>query len=155
MTLKEATKRLGKSENTIRRYIQQGKLEATLVDRKYDISEDSLSEYLNRYGSGDLDNKEEEIVHLRNLITQMSTQIVKLQDELIENQRRADEARQRTDQITQQLQSDAESAKERSDTIILQLTQQVEQLTNQNQLLLEDLRPKRRWYHRLLAWNGG
>ena len=27
------------------------------------------------------------------------------------------------------------------------------ELTNQNQLLLEDLRPKRRWYHRLLVWN--
>ncbi len=26
-------------------------------------------------------------------------------------------------------------------------------LTEQNQLLLEDLRPKQRWYHRLLVWN--
>lgn len=26
-------------------------------------------------------------------------------------------------------------------------------LTEQNQLLLEDLRPKRRWYHRLLVWS--
>ena len=54
----------------------------------------------------------------------------------------------------QQMQADAESAKERSDTIILQVSQQVNQLTEQNQLLLEDLRPKKRWYHRLFAWNG-
>jgi len=27
------------------------------------------------------------------------------------------------------------------------------ELTEQNQLLLEDLRPKPRWYHRLLVWN--
>jgi uncharacterized protein YoxC len=49
---------------------------------------------------------------------------------------------------------DARQAKERSDTIILQLTQQTEQLTKQNQLLLEDLRPKRRWYQKIFAWNG-
>ena len=29
----------------------------------------------------------------------------------------------------------------------------VNRVTKQNQLLLEDLRPKRRWYHRLLLWN--
>lgn len=29
----------------------------------------------------------------------------------------------------------------------------INQLTDKNQLLLEDLRPKRRWYHRLLVWN--
>jgi excisionase family DNA binding protein len=29
----------------------------------------------------------------------------------------------------------------------------INQITEQNQLLLEDLRPKRRWYHRLLLWN--
>ncbi len=26
-------------------------------------------------------------------------------------------------------------------------------ITEQNQLLLEDLRPKQRWYHRLLVWD--
>ena len=26
-------------------------------------------------------------------------------------------------------------------------------ITEQNQLLLEDLRPKQRWYHRLFGWN--
>jgi len=44
--------------------------------------------------------------------------------------------------------------RQRSDTIILSLTQQVEQLTGQNRLLLEDLRPKRRFWNRLFAWNG-
>lgn len=29
----------------------------------------------------------------------------------------------------------------------------VDRITEQNQLLLEDLRPKRRWYHRLFWWN--
>ena len=37
---------------------------------------------------------------------------------------------------------------------LLALAQEgVLRLTEQNQLLLEDLRPKRRWYHRLLTWN--
>ena len=31
----------------------------------------------------------------------------------------------------------------------------INQITQQNQLLLEDLRPKQRWYHRLLIWNKG
>jgi len=29
----------------------------------------------------------------------------------------------------------------------------INQITEQNQLLLEDLRPKQRWYHRLFWWN--
>jgi excisionase family DNA binding protein len=29
----------------------------------------------------------------------------------------------------------------------------INQISEQNQLLLEDLRPKQRWYHRLLIWN--
>lgn len=56
-------------------------------------------------------------------------------------------------EMMQQMQSDFESSKERSDTIILQLTRQVDSLNEQNQLLLEDKRPKQRWYHRLFAWN--
>jgi vacuolar-type H+-ATPase subunit I/STV1 len=31
----------------------------------------------------------------------------------------------------------------------------INQITEQNHLLLEDLRPKQRWYHRLLTWNKG
>ena len=53
-----------------------------------------------------------------------------------------------------------QESRNRSDTIVLQLTQQVDKLTKQNQaltqqtqLLLEDNR--KRWYHRLFAWNGG
>lgn len=39
-------------------------------------------------------------------------------------------------------------------TQLLAMTQKTaSELTGQNQLLLEDLRPKRRWYHRLLVWN--
>jgi len=52
---------------------------------------------------------------------------------------------ERTDQIIQQMQSDLESTKERSDTIVLQLTQQLDQQTK----LLQDLRPKEWWYHRI------
>lgn len=31
----------------------------------------------------------------------------------------------------------------------------IDRATEQNQFLLEDLRPKRRWYHRLFWWNNG
>lgn len=37
---------------------------------------------------------------------------------------------------------------------LLAITQKnINQITEQNQLLLEDLRPKQRWYHRLFGWN--
>ena len=39
-------------------------------------------------------------------------------------------------------------------TQLLAMTQKTaSELTEQNQLLLYALRPKRRWYHRLLVWN--
>lgn len=135
MNLKEAAKWLGKSEYTVRRYVKQGKIEATLTDGKYDISEEAILDYMDAYADGQdnyanglLAHKEQEIRHLRSQLEQMSNQMLKLQDELIESQRR-------------------------SDTIIVQLTQQLNHLTEQNQLLLEDKRLKRRWYHRLLMWN--
>ena len=42
MTIKETAQHTGKSESTIRRWIKQGKLNATLVDGKYDIEESAL-----------------------------------------------------------------------------------------------------------------
>jgi chromosome segregation ATPase len=82
-------------------------------------------------------------------ISELQTEIEYLRQKLDE----VEQAHQRTDQIIQQMQADFESSKERSDTIILQLTRQLDCLVEQNQLLLEDKRPKRRWYHRLLVWN--
>lgn len=49
MTLQEVAKRLSKSGHTIRRYVQQGKIEATLIEGKYDISEEALKGYLDAF----------------------------------------------------------------------------------------------------------
>ena len=129
MTLKDVAKRLNRSEHTIRRYIQQGRLEAQLVDGKYDISEEALREYINAYTDIDIIHSDEETMHLKSQLEQMTTQMLKLQDELIETQRRADEAKQR------------------SDTIIAQLTMQLNQLNerlDKHMKLLE--------YHSLPWW---
>ena len=86
----------------------------------------------------------QQIRYLKELVDSLQTQLSQALATI-------DDMRQNYDKTIQQIQADAESSKERSDTIILQLTQQVEQLTQQNRLLLEDLRPKRRWWNRLFA----
>ena len=43
MTIQEASKRIGKSESTIRRMIKSGTLTASMIDGKYDISEESVN----------------------------------------------------------------------------------------------------------------
>ena len=47
MDVKEAAQRLGKSDATIRRWIRQGKLNATLIKGKYDIEELALNSITN------------------------------------------------------------------------------------------------------------
>jgi len=86
-------------------------------------------------------------------IAELSKRVEQLETQNLDLIKSLQDAQERHDEIVRQIQSDAEAGKERSDTIILTLTQQVEQLTKQNQLLLEDLRPTKRWYHRLFAWN--
>ena len=44
MNVQEAAKRLGKSEPTIRRWIRDGKLTATMIDGVYDIPESAVNE---------------------------------------------------------------------------------------------------------------
>ena len=112
MTLGEAGKRLGKSEYTVRRYIKKGKIEATLVSGKYDITEEALYDYVDTYADGqdeladgELAGKEQEIRFLRKQLEQMSSQVLKLQDEMIESQRRSDTiVAQLTVQVTKQTQ---------------------------------------------------
>ncbi len=45
MTIREAAQRIGKSESALRRAIKAGKLDSTLVNGKYDITEEALYAY--------------------------------------------------------------------------------------------------------------
>jgi len=46
MNVQEAAKRLGKGESTIRRWIRDGKIEASMINGTYDIPESAINEQL-------------------------------------------------------------------------------------------------------------
>ena len=148
MTVKEAADILGTTERTIYRQMKSGKIESRLENDKRLVAVNCPDTVL---------TSEKQYVdflyHLKQLLSENDARIEQQQNEIEYLRNELSEVHQRTDQIIHQMQADAESTKERSDTIILQLTRQLEAITEQNQLLLEDLRPKQRWYHRLLVWN--
>lgn len=141
LTISEAAARLGISTRTLQR---------RLADGDYQTKTEGNKKYVllpNVEVNSDIDGILAEKDKLIENMSQQVESLLRLLDE-------ANQAKERSDQTIQQMQQSTESSKERSDTIVLQLTQQVESLTKQNQLLLEDLRPKRRWYQKLFAWNG-
>ena len=122
MTIQELAKKLGKTEQTIRRWIKQEKVDAKLVDGKYIIDETKLTDYLSK---DDLTSQDKETT------SQPNTDF--LMQELEHFKRENEELRQELSQV-----------RERSDVIIMQLTRQLEQ----NQRLLEYHQSPfwRRWF---------
>jgi excisionase family DNA binding protein len=59
---------------------------------------------------------------------------------------------EQVEQLKQQLSETDEQIAELHQLLAIS-QKNVDRVTEQNQLLLEDLRPKQRWYHRLLVWN--
>jgi len=100
MTIQEASQRLGKSESTVRRWIRQGKLAATMVDGVYDIPESALNGYLNDQP--------------------MTRQVEGVDQPMI------DRLKAENEYLKERIQ-ELEDARQRSDTIVLQLTRQLEQ----------------------------
>lgn len=129
MDIHEASQRLRKSQWTIRRLIKQGKLKASLVDGKYDIEEESVNAYLSEYESAYRNEMSVQTVNEQAMIRQIHSQVQSLEKEV-------DFLRTQLDKSQEEL----SETRKRSDTIILQLTRQFEN----NQKLLEDLRPKQR-----------
>ena len=112
MTLKEACQRTGKSESTIRRWIKDGKLKATLLDNgKYDIDPTGIEKFAKPTQKA----KNAEPATNINLIDQMTTQI----------DRQVEEIAFLRDELSQQRDEQSEQSK-RHDTIILHMTQQLD-----------------------------
>ena len=89
MDIKEAAKRLKKSEPTIRRMIKDGKVKSEMVNGKWDISESDLIDISNDQQYDHLiviDQMKKEIDHLRNQIDQKDKQIDQLQQLLMVSQ---------------------------------------------------------------------
>jgi uncharacterized coiled-coil DUF342 family protein len=149
LTVLEYAQQIGVSPVTVYRRIDRGELQAITEDNvKKVVVPIGLQVNSDKLYNDDFELQSEHIDSLKQQIEELKGQNTELRQEL-------QETRQRNDELIRQMQQDSESSKERSDTIILQLTQQNEQLTKQNQLLLEDLRPKKSFFKRLFAWNGG
>ena len=156
MTVLEYANEIGVATSTVYRQVKRGALQTVI--------EDSVQKIVLPDDFGD-DGKAvhmQYIDELKRQVENLEEQNAALQNALQNAHLELSKSRQRTDELIQQMQADAEVAKERSDTIVLQLTQQVDKITQQNQaltqetrLLLEDSRPKRRFWKRLFAWNGG
>ena len=121
----------GIHKKTVYRWIENGDIDAKEIDGVLHVKSDADGD-----NAGGMDATNATLMqqnsYLQETITQLQSQLTQAHE------------------IIKEMQQD----RQRSDTIVLQLTQQVEQLTGQNQLLLEDLRPKRRWYQKIFAWNG-
>lgn len=127
LTVQECAQRVRRSEETVRRWIRNGKLPATLKDGQYIIKEEDL--LATSLVTQDDDNNAQNVAHFQEVIELLQTQVEHLKNEL-ENKEK---------HITE-LESQLAESSQRSDTIILQLTQQLEK----KDLLLEDLRVEKR-----------
>jgi len=131
MDIKEASKRLGKSEKTVRRWIEIGKIQGRIVKGKYEIDNlEVLDAQTSKTKMSSMSN--ELVIELRNQITEL-----RKRDELW--------ARERSELLNELKESrqQIEDARERSDTIIMQLTKQLEQ---SQRMLGEHQEP---WYRKL------
>lgn len=102
MNVQETARRLKKSEPTVRRWIRDGKLEATRVDGIYDIPESAVNE---RSTSGQVseDERQGELAAMRAHIQSLERQVVE-KDKLIESlQMQLAETAQRHDIVVMQM----------------------------------------------------
>jgi DNA-binding transcriptional MerR regulator len=90
MTIQEACQRLGKSESTIRRWIRNGKLTASITEGVYNIQEEM---------PGNLSSDQSTTIQNDQLIIQLRSENEYLKKLLAE----AQQARERADMITMQL----------------------------------------------------
>lgn len=131
MTLKKACQETGRSESTLRRWIRDGKLKATLGDDgKYDIDDADIEKFAKPTKRA----KTTVPATTTNLISQMTKQI----------DSQADEIAFLRGELSKQTDEHSEQSK-RHDTIVLKMTQQLDRA----QLQLEDLQKHPSLWQRL------
>lgn len=102
MNVQQAAKRLGKSEPTIRRWIREGKLQATMVDGVYDIPESAVNE---QSVSSQIteDERDGEIAAMRTHIQSLERQLTEKDEQIKELQAQFGEASHRHDTVVMQM----------------------------------------------------
>lgn len=102
MTIQEAARRLGKSDLTIRRWIKSGKLDAAMVDNRWDILESALIDISNDVSHINHDGTIGK-AHLLEEIQFLRKENEQLRKHLEEKDKAIEESRQRQDMIIMQL----------------------------------------------------
>lgn len=131
VTVQEYAQIKGVHERTVYRWVKNNDVDVKEIDGKTHVK-------LDGQGNGEID-KDARIASLMSENQHLNADVEYLKTQLAQALTTIDT-----------MQED----RQRSDTIVLSLTQQVEQLTGQNQLLLEDSRQKKGFLRRLFAWNG-
>jgi len=128
MTIKEVAEHIGKHNDTIRRAIQSGKLEATKVNRVWDISDEALSAYMQAQGiSTDALGNAEGYAQpyaedMQSIMQQLRSENERQREQIADLQEQLREAREELREARQA----AEEASHRHDTVMLQMTRLLE-----------------------------
>ena len=118
MDIKEAAKCLDKSEKTIRRWIEAGRLKAALIKGKYEIeSLDILDIQMSKQEKSNMSNLSNE------LVGELKAQLA----ELRKDKKQWEQERAELQKQIVELQAAADESNRKHDNIVLQLTQQLEQ----------------------------
>ena len=121
MNVQEAAKRLRKSEPTIRRWIRDGKLKATMVDKAYDISEQEINEQLMSSQVTD-DDQQIQTAVMRAKMESLERQLKEKDDQIKQLQVQLAEKDKQIDRFQEQL----AEASHRHDTLLMQMTRLLE-----------------------------
>lgn len=124
LSVKEYAQKYGVSVETVRRRIRQGKLQAEFDGHQYYIHD-------NPQQSATSSPQHPSQPHLIEKIADLQAQLEKAYVQIEDYREQISELHQ----------------------LLAVAQKNVELVSEQNQLLLEDKNSKRRWYHRLLAWN--
>lgn len=127
LTVQECAQRVRRSEETVRRWIRNGKLPASQQDGQYVIKEEDLM--ATNLVTQDDDSNTQEVAHLQEVIDIFQNQVEYLKSELSNEEQHITELERQLFESSQ-----------RSDTIVLSLTQQIDKKDR----LLEDSRNKKR-----------
>jgi len=137
MTIAEAAKRLGKSEKTVRRWIEAGKLKASIVKGKYEIeSLDTLDVQMSRTEMSNESNLSNE------LVIELKAQLAGLRGEKEQWLQERSELQKELAEYRRTL----EDASQRHDTIVMQITRQLEM--SQRMLAAHQEPWYRRWFRK-------
>jgi len=118
MTIQEAAQRLGKSDATIRRAIKARKLDAAIIDGKYQITEESLSAYAQ---NEQLSIQNDRVHRHQEDIEELKVELERLSHD---NQVLRQELKQAYDWLKEK-DAQIEDSRQRQDTIIMQLSRQL------------------------------